>query len=740
MTPTSPPSRAIRGDAQPGRWSLLTQVGLGALLATLMTACASHAPPQPPQRTSAAPRYPATPALDVVEDYHGTPVPDPYRWLEALDSPQVRAWAAAQDSVTSSYVAGDPLRARLLARIAVLARPWEDLPPAAPQAARGTRSFGFAPAPRGSGRVVTVGSPDSAPRTLIDPREFGSTVDVARFDVSPDEQYVAYALSDAGSEWWQVRIRRTADGRDLPEVLDDMLWAAPVWTHGGTGFFYVRYGRPAPGERAMFRSPAVRYHQLGTPPSEDVVVFATPEGSTTLDVGVQLTPDGRYALLDEGEGAHVDGLGWLRTRRWLLDLRDPRQPDLTSPLVPVTPDRTSAYELVGQRDSLLYFFTDRAAPRGRLVAVPVRDPSLDRASVVIPQHDDVLTGIREVHGRWVATYLGNVQHRVRVHEFDGRLLRELDIPPLSGVDEVRPGPGAADVDVVTSSFVRPPALTRHDLATGRADVVHAATAPFDTAAFEARQVWYASKDGTQVPMFVVHRRGIVLDGSNPTLLYGYGASGQSMSPEYPPHFVAWLERGGVFAAPALRGGGEFGREWYEAATLARKQTSFDDFIAAAEWLIAEGYTSPARLAIRGVSNGGLLVSAVLAQRPELFAAAVAEVPKLDVLRVDYGRHRAQFGWAGDPAQFPFLLGYAPLQRIRAGTCYPATLITTALNDDRAPAWEAMKLAATLQAAQGCARPVLLRVHGGGGHFGSRGSWAEREAEILAFLASRLGVL
>lgn len=291
------------------------------------------------------------------------------------------------------------------------------------------------------------------------------------------------------------------------------------------------------------------------------------------------------------------------------------------------------------------------------------------------------------------------------------------------------------------SFLRPPSLTDYDLESGAATVVQAPIGAFRTADYEARQIWYTSRDGTRVPMFLVHRRGLVRDGCHPTILHGYGASGDVIMPEYAENTLVWLEQGGILAIPSLRGGGDFGRSWYEAAILERKQTSFDDFIAAAEYLIREGYTVPARLAVQGRSNGGQLVAAAMTQRPDLFAVAVAEVPHTDSLRADRGRHRAQFGDARDAAEFPFLYAYSPLHRVRPGTCYPATLLAASLNDDRAPAWHAMKFAAALQGAQSCASPILLRVDTGGGHFGSGGpeSWLENSADVMTFVARNTGM-
>lgn len=710
--------------------------------AVIHAACARGGTAAGPEPRAA---YPSTRRVDVADEYHGTRVADPYRWLEDTGDPEVRAWVAAQNALADRHLADDPLRRRLVARMLELRSSLtEPEPPAGTAPAEApprALAIDLEPAPEGTHRVLTIRRAGGEPHVLVDPRRFGPTMDVTGFHLSPDERYVAYTLSNAGSEWTELRIRRVVDGQDLPEVMRDMLWVRPEWTHDGEGFFYVRNRRPAAGQRTMFHSPAVHHHRVGTPQAEDRPIHRTAEGTTHLALDARLTPDGRHLLVSEGEGAHEEAVGWLRNRRWLLDLGDPRQPDLSATPVPLTPDRTSAYELVGQRDSLVYFLTDRDAPRRRLVAARTRAPGADHWQDVIPQTDDVLQRVTEVHGRWVALYLRDVQHVVRVFDLQGRPGPTIELPALTTVVAVQPGAGGADLELVTMSYLRPVGVATYDLATGARRSVRQPTASFDPAAFEARQVWYRSKDGTRVPMFVLHRRGIAMDGSHPTVLAGYGASHQYMLPGYGEGLIAWVELGGIIALPSLRGGGEFGRTWYEAAILDRKQTTIDDFVAAAEWLIAEGFTSPARLGITGASNGGLLVAATMAQRPELFAAAIAEVPNVDGLRIDRGRHRAQFGDPHDPAQFPFMLAYAPLQRIRPGTCYPATLVTSALNDERAPAWEAFKLAATLQAAQSCPRPVLLRAFDAGGHLGDRGpnAWMEEQAEQLAFVARHLGM-
>jgi prolyl oligopeptidase len=716
----------------------------GAIL-LLLAGCARLMTPAgaPPLRQfDGVPAYPPTPTVAAVDDYHGTRVADPYRWLERLDDPAVRRWAAAQTAITRAWLGRDSTRAALLARMTVLGAPYEALEAAAPAVARAESvAVRLTTLPGGTHRVLARMAPGQAPAVLVDPRAFGPATSIARVTPAPGGALVAYELSDAGSEWVETRLHRVADGRDLPETLTGLLWSAPVWTRDGRGFLYVHHERMPAGAHVMYHDPSVRYHVAGTPQAEDRVIFRTRPGTTDLVLTVALLADGRHVLVSEGTGADWAGIGQVQSRLHLLDLRDARVPDLGGAPRPLTPDRDHAYRVVAQRDSLVYLFTDRGAPRRRVVAVNLRDPDPARWRTMIPESTDVLDRVHEIEGRLVAVLLRDVQHRVHVHDLDGRLVREIALPPFSTVSEVRRGARASEVDIVSSGLLRAPAVVRHDVVRGTDTVLQPPAALIDTGRLEARQVWYRAKDGTRIPMFLVHRRDLARDGTHPTILFGYGASGTVIGPTYTEHVLAWVERGGVYAVPALRGGGEFGRAWYDAAILGRKQTSFDDFISAAEWLVAERYASPATLGIQGASNGGLLVAAVLTQRPELFGAAVAEVPQVDVLRYDRGRHRPQFGSAADPAQFPFLYAYAPLQRVRHGTCYPATLLTTAMNDERAPAWHALKFTAALQAAQGCARPVLLRADTTGGHgaLGAPDAWLQEQADALAFMARALGL-
>lgn len=670
------------------------------LLLTIATAC--RRPPDGPAYT-----YPPTRTVDDIDVYHGKTLADPYRWLEDLSSPEVREWAEAQRRIALPLMRANDVRPWLARRIDALGAGWDAFE-----------------------SVVHETSPPT-----IDPKTLESGAAVLGTWPSPDRRHVAYAVSQQGSDWGVMRIRRQFDGHDLPERLEGLLWAKAVWTRDNGGFFYQRTQRAAAGDRTMLRAAAVYYHRLGSSQTDDVPVFRTPEENTDLVVDIGLSDDGRDLFIYEGNGADVDGIGWLLTRVYVMDLGRARHPTLTNPVVALTTDRVAAYRLIASDADGWFLLTDRGALRRRVVAVRRADPSPDRWRDVIPESAEVVDRVYAVGGRFAAVYRRNVQDGVKVFDRAGRLLRELAIEPLSTVLEVQAGRDGDELVVDTMSFLAPPTRSRHHLGSG-AITVETQPVPVSSVDIEVRQHWYVSKDGTRVPMFVLHRRDLKRDGSHPLLLIGYGASSASTRPEFAEHEIAWIEMGGMVAVPALRGGGEFGRAWYEAAILERKQTTFDDFIAAAEYLIGERYTSREKLVMLGRSNGGLLVASVLTQRPELFRVAIAEVPITDTLRYDRGRHVPQFGSAQDPAQFDFLWAYSPQHHVKAGTCYPATLVTTALNDDRAPAWLPMKFAAALQAAQSCRRPVVLRADPAGGH---TGDYISDAADALAFAARELGM-
>ena len=714
---------------------------VAALALPLIAGCHSSLDPG---RATQSLTYPKARAENVVDVYHGTRVPDPYRWLEGLATPEVRAWATAQNALMLQEVRNDPLRGWFLQRMLHHAKVWDQFNEGEPGLVVQGNEFRMGPASPGSYQVLLIrrsGSEDSA-RVFIDPRTFGAQRTLVRFQVSPDGKHVAYALSVGGSEWVETRIRRVADGIDLPDIIGGMLWLSPLWSRDSRGFFYVHQKPGGEEDRVMLVEPSVRYHAIGTPQSADRILYSTPGGHVESVLQISYASGGRYLLITEGSGAFWDQFAWVLGRMHLMDLGTGTEPAITSPVTSMMTDNIAGYRLIASDGPTFYVMTDRAAPRKRLAAVNARDPAPDKWKDVIAQDSTlVMHTMRRINNRFVGVYFANVQPLIRVFTAEGRLLRTMELPPFSNVLGVDGGDRDSELRVSISSFLQGPTQMAFDVSTGASRVVQASSTDFDAAPYETRQEWYTSKDGTRVPMFLVHRKNIALDGSHPAFMAGYGASGSVMLPDFAENVLAWLEAGGVVAMPSLRGGGEFGREWYDAAILGHKQKTIDDFIAAAEWLIRSGYTKPERLAISGSSNGGLLVAATITQRPDLFGVAIADVPITDNLRYDRGRHRGQFGHVSDSAQFEYLYRYSPLHRVRQGTCYPATLVTTVMNDDRAPAWHAFKFTAALQAAQGCDRPIVLRVADAGGHLGDRGpdSWIEDAADALAFAGRQFGI-
>jgi prolyl oligopeptidase len=680
----------------------------------------------------AALRYPAARIADVVDDYHGIRVADPYRWMEDLADPETRAWAAVQNALIDSHLAGDPLREEVRARLTVMHDRLDNFSIALPSQHAAGREF-FMQTNAGGAALYVRSAVGAAPRLLVEPASFPADAALSGFWVAPDGRNVAYTLSYGGGEWVELRVRNVDTGIDQPEILQGLIFPSVAWTRDSRGIFYTRSQMPGAGELAAARNAAVHYHRPGTEQARDQLIFSTVPGTTNVVLSVAISEDGGYAFIYEGSGSYQGALGWALTRMHFLDLEHGERPDLAARPVALNAQQDAAYNVVWSDGPVAYVLTTRDAPRHRLVAIDLRDPAVERWRDVIPQTEGVLQSVHRVGGRWVAAYLENVHSVLRVFTHDGASRGEIVLPTLGSVFAISGDPSAPEVTFTFSSFTHPDAVLRHDLDAGSTTVLRRLDNGFEGGGYETRQLWFAARDGTRIPMFVVHRRDITLDGSNATMLYGYGSSGTSLLPEFSEGVAMWLEMGGVYAVANIRGGGEFGQAWYEAAILDRKQTSFDDFVAAAEHLIRSGYTTSQRLAIHGHSFGGLLVGAVMTQRPDLFAAAIAENAVLDMLRRDPGRHAAQYGSATDPVQFPHLFAYSPLHAVRPGTCYPATFSGTALNDDRVAAWQAWKFTAVLQAAQSCPRPVVLRTAEAGGHAGSRDD-AELMADILTFAA------
>ena len=683
--------------------------------------------------------YPPARQSDVVDDYHGTLVPDPYRWLEDPDSPETRAWIEAENRLTTTYLAHIPDRPAIERRLTQL---WDYPKFGAPFRKGGGYFFFKNEGLQNQAVLYAQGSLTAEPRVLLDPNLLSEdgTVALSTLAVSEDGTLLAYGTSTSGSDWEEFRVRDVADARDRPDHLRWIKFSGASWTHDGGGFFYSRYPEPTGTDalRAVNRFQKLYYHRLGTEQTADVLVYEQPD-QPDWGVNGTVTDDGRYLILTVWLGTDR------RNRLYWLDLEDSRRPRVQGKVVRMLDDFDASYSAVGNDGPVFYVLTDRDAPRKRVVAVDTRRPDRAHWREVIPQGEDVIDAVQIIHDRFVVNSLHDAHSRLRLFSMDGRLERELALPTLGAVSTITGERRDTEMFYAFTSFLYPTTIFRYDFPSAGTSVFKAPTLDFDPSRYATEQVFYRSKDGTRVPMFLTHRKGIPLDGSNPTYLYGYGGFNISLTPSFSVALLVWLEMGGVCAVPNLRGGGEYGEEWHQAGMHEKKQNVFDDFIGAAEYLIAREYTSPAKLAISGGSNGGLLVGAAMTQRPELFAAALPSVGVFDMLRF----HQFTIGWAwvaeygsaDSAAQFLYLYAYSPLHHLVAGTHYPATLITTADHDDRVVPGHSFKFAAALQAAQGAPRPILIEIETKAGHGAGKptSKVIAEQADRWAFLVKNLGM-
>ena len=694
--------------------------------------------------TSAAPagaqtlQYPAARKSDVVDDYHGTRVPDPYRWLEDPDSPESRAWIEAQNRLTAAYLAEIPARRAIRERLTKL---W-NYPKYGTPFRKGRRYFFFKnDGLQNQSVLYKQASLTADPETLLDPNLLSEdgTVALSTLAVSDDGRLLAYGTSASGSDWEEFRVRDIATGQDRTDHLKWIKFSGASWSKDGVGFFYSRY--PEPTDKALTdvnRFQRLYYHRLGADQAQDVLVYERPD-QPDWGMNAEVTDDGRYAVLQVWLGTDR------RNRVYYLDLKDAKRPKVTGDVVRLLDDFDASYAFVGNDGPVFYFLTDLDAPRKRVIAIDTRHPERARWREIIPQGPDVLDGVQIIHDTFVANYMHDASSRLRLFALDGRFVKDLPLPTLGSIGGISGERRDDEMFYAFTSFLYPTTIFRYDFKSGVPSTFKAPAIDFDPSGYETKQVFYTSKDGTRVPMFITHKKGLRLDGSNPTYLYGYGGFNISLTPSFSVAMLAWLEMGGVYAVPNLRGGGEYGEEWHQAGMHDKKQNVFDDFIAAAEYLIAQGYTSTPKLAIAGGSNGGLLVGAAITQRPELFGAALPAVGVMDMLRF----HKFTIGWAwvtdygsaDSAAQFPYLYKYSPLHNIRVGTRYPATLVTTADHDDRVVPGHSFKFTAALQAAQAGPQPVLIEIETKAGHGAGKptSKLIEEQADRFAFLVKNLAV-
>jgi prolyl oligopeptidase len=705
---------------------------LGAGHAELLTVRATHRAPEGSRGRRLA--YPPARRLDQVDLLHGVPVADPYRWLEDIDSAETRAWVAAENRLTFAYLDGVAARPRVRRRLTEL---WNYEKYGLPAQEGGRYFFTKNDGLQNQSAIYTLDRLDGTPELLIDPNALSAdgTIALTSYSVSTDGRLIAYGLSSGGSDWEEWRVRDVETGRDLPDRLAWVKFSNIAWTHDRRGFYYSRYDEPEAGERLGQANYFQKLydHRLGEPQSADRLVYERPDHK---EWGFQatVTDDGRYLLIHVWRGTeNENGIFY----------QDLAAPD--APVVTLLDAFDASYDFAGNDGSLFWFKTDLGAPRGRVIAIDTASPSRELWREVVPEAADTLESASVLAGRFVVTYLQDAHARVRIFDLAGRHVGDVDLPGLGSVAGFAGRQRDRETFYLFTSFTTPGTVYRYDLESGESRIFRRPRVPFDPACYETRQVFYTSRDGTRVPMFVTARKGLVLDGRNPTLLYGYGGFDVSLTPAFSVPNLVWMEMGGVYAVANLRGGGEYGVEWHQAGAKLKKQNVFDDYFAAAEWLIAHGYTAPERLAASGRSNGGLLVGAALTQRPDLFGATVIGVGVLDMLRF----HKFTIGWGwvsdygspNDPREFAALYAYSPYHNLRPGAAYPPTLITTADHDDRVVPAHSFKFAAALQAAQGGPAPVLIRVETRAGHGTGKPTSKQIDAatDELAFLVEVLGV-
>ncbi|AFZ55988.1 S9 family peptidase [Anabaena cylindrica FACHB-243] len=669
--------------------------------------------------------YPKTSKSDQVDNYHSTLVADPYRALEDPDSEETRVWVEAQNQVTFGYLNEISTREQIKQRLTKL---WDYEKYGIPFKEGETYFYFKNDGLQNQSVLYTLPNLDAEPRVLLDPNKLSEdgTIALSGIEISENGKLLAYGLSASGSDWQEWKIRNIETGEDLQDHLQWIKFSGASWTHDHQGFFYSRYDEPnkktkletenavlVSSQEEQFSNTDVNYyhklyyHKLGTPQSEDILIYHRPDEKEWGFSG-EVTEDGKYLIISI----------WLGTdSRNLVFYKDLTNPN--SEVIELINQFEADYSFIENDEQVFYFRTDLNAPRGKVIAIDIKNTSSENWIEVIPQTAETLESVGILNNQFVADYLQDAHSQIKIFDLSGKFVREVELPGLGSAG----GFGGKRYDTETfysfTSFTTPGTIYRYDMKTGKSEIFRQPKVDFNADEYETKQVFYQSKDGTKLPMFITHKKGIKLDGNNPTYLYGYGGFNVSLTPSFSVGFLVWLEMGGVYAVPNLRGGGEYGEEWHQAGMKEKKQNVFDDFIAAAEWLIANNYTQPQKLAIGGGSNGGLLVGACMTQRPELFCAALPAVGVMDMLRF----HKFTIGWAWvaeygsseNLEEFKTLYAYSPLHNLQPGTAYPATLITTADHDDRVVPAHSFKFAAALQEAHGGDAPVLIRIETKAGH-------------------------
>jgi len=678
--------------------------------------------------------YPKAKKVDQVDDYHGVKVSDPYRWMEDTASADTQSWIEQQNKITNAYLATIPEREKIKARLTEL---WNYERIGAPsKIADGFYLYSKNDGLQNQSALYRTKSINDAGEVFFDPNKLSAdgTVALSGSSFTDDGKLWAYGIAKSGSDRTEWKIKNLETGEHLTDTLRPNRQGGVSWLKDNSGFFYNRFPDAAAGAelKGASKFPKIYFHKLGTSQDEDKLIYERPDDGE-LFVGGSVTEDGKWFVISVTKG----------TQR-MNEVHFKNLSDPNSPIIPLVNDRNNSWSFVGNDGPVFYFRTDKDAERGKLVGVNV----LARTRIwkeIIPQAEETLNGVQMINDQFVANYLKDAYTKIRIFDKDGKPVRDVELPGIGTAG----GFGGRQKDTETfytySSYNAPPTIYRYDMKTGKSTLFRQAKVKFDPNAFEVKQVFYPSKDGTKVPMFIVQKKGIKLDGNNPTLLYGYGGFNISQTPGFSVARLPWLEMGGVYAVACIRGGAEYGKSWWANGARLNKQNTFDDFIAAGEWLIANNYTSNKKLAIQGGSNGGLLVGAVLNQRPDLFGAALPAVGVMDMVR--FTEFTVGAAWKsdyGDPknaADFKVLYAYSPLHNVKAGANYPATLVTTADTDDRVFPAHSFKYAAALQEAQGGKAPILIRIETKAGHGAGKPTTKqiEEQTDIYGFLVKNLGM-
>ena len=673
--------------------------------------------------------YPETKTVTQQDNYHGTVVSDPYRWLEEEKSEEVSAWVESQNTLARPYLAELPSRERYKERLTAL---WDYEKYSTPYMVNGKLFYSYNDGLQNQYVLYMADGVNGEPEVLIDPNTLSEdgTVSMASTELIPKASFLAYMLSDGGTDWKTIHVRDTSKKSDLTDTIKGIKFSNIAWLPDESGFFYSRYPQNEAGKYDDSQTVSIYFHAIGTAQSEDKKVFAF-DNKPTWNPYPSVVQDGKTLLISVFEGYQANGV---YAKSLVND---------NSELVPVFDKWDGRYDLIGEHDDELFFTSTANAPTGKVIKVDF-DGGVKATETVIESTSDTLSGVSLLGEKLFAQYLKDVKGQVSVFDLNGEKIDEIAFTDIGSVSGFYGSKNADTTFYKLTGFTNPGQVFAYDVKSGESSLFKSIDTGVNYDDYETKQIFYTSKDGTKVPMFIVHKKGLKLDGNNKTLLYGYGGFNISLLPRYSVSRMVWVEQGNVLAIASLRGGGEYGQQWHKAGTKLDKQNVFDDFIAAGEYLVESGYTTPDKMGIQGGSNGGLLVGATLTQRPDLFSAALPAVGVLDMLRYHTPSANARawssdYGLSENKDEFEALYAYSPLHNTKPGTCYPATLVTTGDHDDRVVPWHSYKFAAQLQADQSCDNPILLRVETRAGHGAGTPTWMQIEgyADQWAFLESAL---